>query len=283
MVLALLVDSSLTPSMCILLGASALTIVLSIFFFHKSRVLRQEMVGKMTITVFNKTFNVFDVFPHSSKVILNYAVPLFGLAVWGTVVVAAIVVGKVMEMGLILSPVVFIICLASVAIAEAFEVRSTADSFIAALKAGKPLGKGDIVALLTVDNMLPRISLYYLLVAILLGAIGLTLPFTFIPALYAIGGVFGGIVQVTVNAGYPTFYLAPFSVAAAAFVVMLIGGKVKRKLLNLSSAVDTNLNTSRYTPDYNRYFLMPLYNHMTAWGDEHEPKDFQRKEPKDDK
>ncbi len=283
MVSPLLVDSSLTPSICILLGTSALTIALSIFFFHKSRVLRRGMVGKMMVTVFDKTFNVFDVFPHSSKVILNYAVPLFGLAVYGTVVVAAIVVAKVMEMGLILSPVVFIVCLASVVIAEAFEVNSTADSFISALKTGKPLGKGDVVALLTADYMLPRIGLYYLFIAILLGAVGLTLPLTFAATLSAIGGVFGQIVQVTVNVGYPTLYLAPFSVAAAACIVMIIAGKVKRRIINLSSAADTSDVTPRDISEYNRYFLMPLYNHMTAWGEKPEPKDLRREKRKDDK
>lgn len=281
---SLFVDSTLTASISILLGASAFALVLSAFFHRKSRALKQAIPEDLTATVFDKTFNVFDVYPRHRRALLNYAVPLFGICVYGTIVAGSVVIMKVLEMGLILSPAVFIVCLAAIAITEAFEVYSTANTFLNALRARKRLGRGDVVALLTVSNTLPRISFYYLLIGILFGLIGLTMPVAFPPVLSIVAQMFGRIVEFTVNAGYPYFYLAPFSVALAAFLLMLAAGKAKDRLLNLSSTGNSHVNTLRDTFDVAKSVTSWTAHHEgIAYKDAPDPSEIQRNEDKKDK
>jgi hypothetical protein len=281
MIATLLIDSTLMPSVYILLGAGLLATVLGVFFLNKSRMLRRAMPEELTATVFDKTFNVFDVFPPHGKTLLNYTVPLFGICVYGTIVVGSFVIMKALEMGLILSPAVFIVSLASIAIGEAFEVNSTANTFLYALRRKKRLGKGDLLALLTVRDTLPRIALYYLLVGILFGVIGLTLPITFPCVLSVLSQVWGRIVEFTVTAGYPTFYLAPLSVAVSAFLVMLTAGKAKDRLLNLSAAANLHVNTLRDTFDVEKSVTSWTAHHEgIAFKDAPEPSEIQRNEDK---
>ncbi len=284
MIMAHLVDSSLTPAMSIFLGASVLAVVLSVFFARKLSALQRMVPEELTPTVFDKTFNVFPVFPRHRRTLLNYTVPLFGICVYGTIVVGSFVILKVLEMGLILSPAVFIVCLASIAIGEAFEVNSTANVFLQALKSKKRLGTGDVKALLTVHDALPRVSLYYLIVGILLGTIGLTMPIVFPPVSSAIAEMFGRVVEFTVNAGYPAFYLAPFSVAIAAFLVMLVAGKAKDRLLNLSAAGNAHLDTLRDTFDVEKSVISWTAHHEgIAFKDAPDPEEIQRNENKKEK
>ncbi len=270
--------------MSILLGACVFAVVLSVFFARKLGALRRATPEELTPTVFDKTFNVFPVFPSHRKTLLNHIVPLFGICLYGTIVVGSFVILKVLQMGLILSPAVFIICLASIAIGEAFEVNDTANVFLQALKAKKRLGTGDVKALLTLRDTLPRLSLYYLILGVLFGTIGLTMPIVFPPVSSAIAEMFGRIVEFTVNTGYPAFYLAPFSVAVASFLVMLLAGKAKDRLLNLSAAGNPDIDTLRDTFDVEKSVISWTAHHEgIAFKDAPDPEEIQRNEDKKEK
>lgn len=150
-----------------------LSVVLAVFFRRRFQRLKR-VVGNPSASVFDRTFNIFDPFPESSKIIDSFlmAVPFIGLAGLG---VAFFVFVEVLVNGLLFSAVLAVICLNLLFVDGGFEVYHNAKVFLNTPK-DRGFGEGDLKVLRIMKNALSWLSNYYFGLAVVFIILGSLLP-----------------------------------------------------------------------------------------------------------
>ena len=140
------------------------------FFFRRGFRRLKRVFGEPSVSVFDRTFNIFDPFPQSRRVVDTFlmAVPFLGLAGMG---VAFLVFVEVLVNGLLLSAILAIICLNLLFVDGAFEVYHDASVFLKASK-DRGFGEGDLKAFGVMKNALSRLSNYYVGLAVVFVVVG---------------------------------------------------------------------------------------------------------------
>ena len=223
-------DTSFLVSFLILLIMSCLSIVFSLSFRLKSRAIK-KLPKDLSVNVFDKTFNVFNPYPDRRKIIHSFIILLPLLAVVASLIFPLFTM-KIIEMKLALGLAMFIICFGLMMIDEAYEIYKNANIFLKAVKNGVNLGKGDLAVLFLVKETLPRLTVYYLLLAIVFFASSVTLPYV-VPAVLLTSAQF---VRVTFPVSMFFAPLAPYFAALllsiAIVTVQLAAKKVKSKVFD---------------------------------------------------
>jgi len=164
----------LVPSL-VLVAMGCVSIVLYLALNQKSRAIRR-LPKNLPIKVFDRTFNVFDPYPDQRKIINNYIELLIPI-IYGFIFFSWVVVFQILQMGLISGLIIFIICISLLMIEEASEFHKNAKILVNAVKNGDSLGKGDLEALSLIKKFLPKLSSYYLLLAIAFFTSSLVVPY----------------------------------------------------------------------------------------------------------
>lgn len=209
-------DTSFLVSFFVLLIMSCLSLFFSLSFCLKSRAIK-KLPRNLAVTVFDKTFNVFDPYPDRRKIIHSFIILLPLLAVVASLIFPFLAM-KIIEMKLALGLALFIICFGLMMIDEAIEIYKSANLLLEAVKNGVDLGKGDLAALLLVKNTLPRLTAYYLLLTIVFFASSITLPYV-VPAFLLTSAQF---VRVTFPVSVFFAPLAPYFATVLLSIIMVI-------------------------------------------------------------
>jgi len=221
-------DIPFLVSFLILFIMSCLSIIFSLSFRLKSRAIK-KLPNDLSVNVFDKTFNVFNPYPDRRKIIHSFITILPLFAVVGSLIFPFITM-KIIEMKLVLGLIIFIICFGLMMIEETIEIYRNADTFLKAVKNGINLGKGDLAALFLVKETLPKLTVYYLLLAIMFFASSITLPYIVPAALFT----FAQLVRVTFPVSVFFAPLAPYFAALLLSIVIVIAQlaakKVKREI-----------------------------------------------------
>jgi hypothetical protein len=108
----------------------------------------------------------------------------------------AVVVAGILESGILLSLVVLGLSVSLMMLGEAFEMFHNANVFTKAVRNNISFGKGDFDVLSILKSVLPKLSAYYLLLAIGFFACGATLSYTMPQALLLFAQLFGVSLEV---------------------------------------------------------------------------------------
>ena len=230
-----LLDVPYLASFSVLLTMGCICLALSLSFHLKSRSLKR-LPKKLAPNVFDKTFSVFNPYPDKRKPLgsIASALVLSPLLVFVAVMIFTFtVILKLLEMGLMLSLCMAIVCLGLMMVAEASETRTNANSLMNAVRGGDELAKGDLIVLSLVKELLPKLSAYYLFLGTVLVVSSLTVPYL-IPAFFFVFSQFiGAVVGTAMFAGIlaPTF--AGGLLAVAVFMVFAVARSIRSKVFGL--------------------------------------------------
>ena len=226
----------------VLVSFSSLFIMscLSLIFFLSFR-LKSRSIGKLPkklpVSIFNKTFNVFDPYPDHRKIIHSFItlLPIF-VVVGG--LIFALGVMKILEAGLILGLLIFIVCVGLMMIDEALEIYRNANIFLKAIENGVRLGKGDLTVIFLLKEILPRLSLYYLFLSIVFFSSSIMLPYIAPAVLFIFAQFVQGMFSASVGFRAPlspllSFYFIALMFTIITVIVQLVAKKVKSKVFGL--------------------------------------------------
>jgi hypothetical protein len=232
----LLPDIRYQTSFSVLFAMGCLCLALSTYFYLKRRAL-QKLPKNLTVNVFNKTFNVFDI-STNKKIFHSYAffLILSPLGAFSLVfILVFVVILNILEAGLILAFVILILSMGLMMIEEAFEVRETSNTFMKGVKARRGIGAGDLAIMSLVDDASRRLITYYLLLGGIFFAAFFAMPYVF-PVAFTIFNYSVGL-AVGVTHPVPIFapFLAVFMFALATVATFVAAKNIKARILGFSS------------------------------------------------
>lgn len=221
----------------VLLVMSCSSLVLSLSFYLKSRILR-KVSKNARANVYDKIFNVVSPYPKHRKIINNVIPAVLFAVVF--VFSSGFAFMKVLEIGLVLSLVLFIVCLGLMMFDDALEIFENTNIFIKAFRNRVNLGEGDLAALLFLKETLPKLSIYYVLLAIVLFTSFVASPYIAHTALLIIALFLGMTIEFTTSfSGVVGAFAGPLAVAAVAMLFLVGGGIVKNKVFGFPPSIPT--------------------------------------------
>jgi hypothetical protein len=230
-------DTSSFASFSVLLAMGCLCLALSLYFYLKRRAVR-KLPKNLTVNVFHKTFNVFDL-DSKKRVLHSFAFflilsPLVAFS-W-TFIFVFVVILNVLDAGLILGLVILIFCMGLMMIDEASEVRESSNRFIKAVKVKRGLGAGDLAIMSLVDDVARRMIIYYFLLGGIFLATFLVVPYVFPAALIIFTYLVDLMVGITHSAQIFAPVFAAFLFALATVATFVASKKIKARILGFPSA-----------------------------------------------
>jgi len=212
-----------------LFAMGCLTLILFILLrlrHHKMNSLPKNL----SANIFNKTFNVLNPYPEHRKIIHSFLSTLPFIP-FITSFVFIVFLLKMFESGLLLSTVIIIVCLNLMLIDVAAETHEDAGVLIEAVHGECDLGVGDVKAFQTVKKALPRLSNYYLVLAILFFAFAATLNYIWSSILWILTQIVGLILELSATTGVIAYPVAVFLFAIIIVSIQIIIVIIKNKFL----------------------------------------------------
>ncbi len=218
----------------VLVAMGFVSLGLCTLFYSQSRKLRQ-LSRNSSATFFKRTFNVMSVDTEHRKL-------LHGLPLW---LLIAVTLGGPMLLWYVLSPAlslllgigITVICLSLMMLSEAYEIHRNANTFEKALKEGTALGEGDVRALALLNQMLPRLSAYYLILTAIFIASYAAFPYI-LPAAIAVFLLFvNAIVGSAASLGLGSGYLGVLAITVLTVTLIGLGGLVKQRIFGMNSNI----------------------------------------------
>lgn len=236
-------ETSFQVSSIVLIVMGCISLILSLMLYRKSRSMGR-LSDNASVTVFKRIFNVFDPYPKSRKTINENIELLILLTFYGGFIASALVISQIFEMGLVLSGAIFIICLSMLMIDEIIEIHKNSNLFSNAIKNGVDLGKGDVETLHLLKKVLPKLTTYYAVLAVVFFASSLTLPYIIDAFLLVLAQVAPVIFMPSALFLQTRFYLfvvvSPFVFVLLAFSMHFAVGKIKRQIFGFPSPIPIN-------------------------------------------
>jgi hypothetical protein len=224
-------------SLSVFLAMGVLCLAFSAYFYLKRRAV-QKLPKNLSVNVFNKTFNVFDL-SSKRRTIHNFGFilmlsPLTAF-IWVFLFVF-IVILNVLRSGLILGLFILILSMGFMMIDEALEVRESSNTFMKAVKARKGLGAGDLAIMSLVNDASRRLIIYYLLLGGIFFAAFFAMPYVF-PVIFTIFTYLAGLlVGVTYSVQIFAPILTVFLFALFTVAAFIVAKNVKARILGFSSS-----------------------------------------------
>jgi len=223
-------------SFVMLLIMACVTLAFSVSFFLKSRALRKLSMGSR-VNVFDKTFNVVSVdsnpdhrkITHNPGIWLIFAVLLPFLL--------PVLILKVYEIGLVSNLAILIVCLGLIMVDEASEIFKSTNILMKAFRNKVNLGKGDIAALAFLEETLSKLSVYYLVLAIIFFASFVTLPHISPAIPWVLAQLFSITVELPSFVGVAGIFVGLIILAVVTVIALFVGEIVKTKALGFPRSV----------------------------------------------
>ena len=183
--------------------------------------------GNSVVSVYNRTFVVFDPYGQATTVFHRFLsllpfLPLvlgFGMAVLFLVII---------DSGLLLTLLVAIVGLSLILVEESVEAYGDTKLLVRAIEGGSQLG-GDIRLVSLTKRLLPRLTHYYLGVAMLFFVLAGVLPFVWMQFLWSFAVVLGSLIQGA-SGGVVNWFLAIGLYAGAVAVFVFLVTLAKNRL-----------------------------------------------------
>lgn len=228
-------DLQYSISFLTLLIMSAIALAISFLLYSKFRAMTR-LPSDLRTEVFNKTFNVFDPYPERRMVIHKFIFLVPVALAYGGFILATYVAITIVEMGLVMSLLVFIFSAALMVVEETFAVYRNANIFMKAIRSKTDFGKGDLDVFLLVKKSLPKLSRYYLFLAVLFFAGSVSLPYS-VPLILSgfallVGAVFDAVSSVIFLERFAFFFTALIFVFILVFIQYVIR-RIKRMIFDL--------------------------------------------------
>lgn len=211
-----------------LIAMGGLALGLSVLFRLKFHSLN-SLPRNLSASVFSRTFVVFDPYPQQTKVIHHLLLALPFVAFFVTLGLT-LALWRMLASGLILSILAIIISLNLIVVEEAPEVYMNSNTFIKAVQNSANFAYGDLKALQILEKLTPKLSNYYLGLAIFLIASSIVLPRIFTAGPW----LFGWLVDLIARSGGSNeIAVAPIVIILPALsisILQLLASKVKNKI-----------------------------------------------------
>jgi hypothetical protein len=217
-------------SFSVLLVMSVISAGLSAAFYIKSRRVRKDIPKDLTANIFSRTFNVFNPFPEHRRIFHSYLFFIFFsplIAFVWTFILVFVVFMKVLEAGLLMELVTFLLSLGLLMVSEATEIYSTASTLLKAAKTKRRFGRGDTKILSIVKRSLSRMSTYYLLLSIAFICLFFTLPTVFPMIMLAFSHLVGATVGMTIGSSFVALFATILLYVLVVITTLFVGGKAK--------------------------------------------------------
>lgn len=169
-------DVSLLASSFVLIAMGCAALIFSWTLDRKSRALGR-ISKNLSVGVFNKTFNVFDVNTEHRRIINSHTGLIVFLAIYGFWFVVTIGVITTFAVGGLMASVIFVVCAGLLMVDETQELNKNASNFVKAIRTGTGLGVGDLHVLFVMRKMLPKLRLYHLVLAVAFFASAFAVPY----------------------------------------------------------------------------------------------------------
>jgi hypothetical protein len=217
-------------SFSVLLVMSVISLGFSAVFYLKSRLVRKEIPRDLAASIFSRTFNVFNPFPEQRRIYHSYLFFIFFsplIAFLWTFILVFIVFMKVLEAGLLLGLVMFLLSLGLLMVSEATEIYSTAGTLVKAAQTKRLFGRGDIKILSIVRRSLGRMSVYYFLLSIAFVGLFFTMPMVFPMIMLVFSHFVGAAVGLTIGSSFFALFAAILLYAVVVVTILFVGGKAR--------------------------------------------------------
>jgi hypothetical protein len=230
-------DTPLLASFSVFLAMGFLCLAFSAYFYLKRRAM-QKLPKNLTVNVFHKTFNVFDL---ASKKRMIHSFGFFLLlsplvAFSWTFVFVFVVILSFLGAGLILGLIFLVFSMGLMMIDEASEVRGNSNAFMKAVKMGKGVGAGDLAVMSLIDDASRRLITYYLLLGGIFFATFFVMPFVFPVAIILFARLVDLMVGITSSAQIFAPILTALLLALATLATYVVARKIKARILGFPSA-----------------------------------------------
>ena len=220
-------DSYLLYASIALVVMGMVAVVLALVFRLRFKKL-VAVSGNLVVSVYNKTFVVFDPYGQTGTIFHRFLsllpfVPMilgFGMAVLFLVII---------DSGLLLTSLVVIMGLSLIVVEESVEAYADSKLLVEAVEGGSQLAVGDVRLLSLMKRLLPRLTRYYLGVAVLFLVGAVVLPFVWMQFLWYFAVVFGGLIQAA-STGFVNLFLVVGLYAAAVTVFVFLITLAKNRL-----------------------------------------------------
>jgi hypothetical protein len=184
--------------------------------------------GNSVVSVYNRTFAVFDPYGQAATIFHRFLsllpfVPLilgFGMAVLLLVII---------DSGLMLTLLVVIVGLSLIVVEESVEAYTDSKLLVRAIEGGSQLGVGDVRLVVLMKRLLPRLTHYYLAVAMVFFVGAVVLPFVWLQFLWYFAMLLGSLIQVG-SMGIVNLFLTVGLYVAAVTVFVFLITMVKNRL-----------------------------------------------------
>lgn len=221
-------------SFVILIAMGCASLFLALHFYLKHRAL-DELSRNVHISVFDRTFNIFDAGPERRKSVnISILLPLLLVLLY---IFMGFVILKILELGLMLGIIVFILSFSLMMIDEAAESHSNAQTFMKALMNRNHFGKGDLNALTMLRKTLPRLSGYYLLLAVALFASSFALSYIAPSALLGLSLLVGTTSESASFTGPWSIYVPLLAFMILFVTVYVTARKLKSKIFGFPPSI----------------------------------------------
>jgi hypothetical protein len=213
-------DSYLLYASVALVVMGGVALVLAFVFSLRFKKL-VAVSGNSVVSVYDRTFAVFDPYGQATTVFHRFLsllpfVPLFlgfGMAVLLLVII---------DSGLLLTLLVAIVGLTLIMVEESIEAYADSKLLVSAIERGSQLGVGDVRLLSLMKRMLPKLTRYYLGVAVLFFVGAVVLPFVWMQFLWSFAMLLGGLIQAASEGPVNWFLAIGLYVGALMVFVFLI-------------------------------------------------------------
>lgn len=220
------VQIEVTASVVVLIVMACISVLVSLLFDRKIRVLNR-VSENINVNVYNKTFNILDMYAPSRKTINTIMVwPIVIMVIF---MIFAITFSTIFETGIALGFMILISSVSLMMVDEVTEINSIANLFTNALIDRTGFGKGDVVALHLLKQTMPKLKRYYVLLATLFIIAAITLPYLLQAAVTAFTQTLGSVMTTTSTLGIISPYLSLFVFAAIVTIIAVTAGRIKTK------------------------------------------------------
>ncbi len=219
----------------VLFVMGCLSLIFSVFLHFKYRELR-KLSENPRVSVFDKTFNVVNLFPEHRQILQSNLIIVFILSVLAYFIIGVV---TVQVFDLLVRLALFLPCLGLMMVESAYDIYENTNVFIKAFRNRIDLAKGDYTALVFLEKTLPKLSVYYVLLAIIFFASFAAAPYVADSALrifvQTVSLMWAG--PITVAGPILGLYIGCFAVAATAMLILTLGGKIKSIIFGFSRSV----------------------------------------------
>lgn len=208
---------------------ASVALVLSFIFRRKSDSIEKISDG-LSASVFDRSFVIYNPYPDQRRIIhsLLSLLPIFAFAATFGIVFLVV---KIFEYGFVSSLVVLLISMNLVVVEAAPEVLQNALVFAKAIRKKNGFGVGDLMVLDNLRSTLPRLSNYYLGLAILFAIFALALNYVWTSVIWLLARFIGFTLEIGTAAGHAGWAVSVALFIAAVICVQILFWKIKSRLL----------------------------------------------------